>query len=426
MAHFAGKRVVETVEAKAEIALVHRDEIQADARLEAQGPVIFRDAGQDMVGGQLPGGGNDAVFDPQGVIVFAAHLGADEGVLGDLIGLPPGASQADAGRVEHQILQGGNGFNHLGAGPEMIKLRLGQGRDGAGEGVDGVIAHGGGFSQGQAEVGVKLVGGGSAAVELRLGRVPAAAFHQHAKGAGAQEPHSGVHQAKIIFRQLPDFGGGWLLEEEGQFGGMAARGAENAEVAGAFRGEPHAQAEHVHLGKGRQLAREPQEDVAAGDHGGDTGRGVGQDALVIGQLQVEQRLVQALAARPADDGNGHEQFAGERIGGQAPALAAGMKNELAAGVQPVVEGLRGVGLTPGPGQQVGRAAAGAKRLAGGIAGGKPFGPPASLQLLELRSHARRQGQEILNGNGVLVRGHCLAGMLGKGRGGVEGFRRNDK
>ena len=189
-------------------------------------------------------------------------------------------------------------------------------------------------------MGVKLVGGGSAAVELRLGRVPAAAFHQHAEGAGAQEPHSGVHQAKIIFRQLPDFGGGRFLEEEGQFGGMPARGAENAEVTGAFRGEPHAQAEHVHLGKGRQFAREPQEDVAAGDHGGDAGRGMGQDALVIGQLQVEQRLVQALAARPADDGNGHEQFADQRISRQAPALAARMKNQLAAGIQPIVEGLR--------------------------------------------------------------------------------------
>ena len=64
-------------------------------------------------------------------------------VFGDLIGMPPRAGQADAGRVEHQILQGGNGFNHLWAGPEMIKLRLGQGRDGAGKGVDGVIAHGG-------------------------------------------------------------------------------------------------------------------------------------------------------------------------------------------------------------------------------------------------------------------------------------------
>ena len=111
---------------------------------------------------------------------------------------------------------------------------------------------------------------------------------------------------------------------------MAARRAINAEVAGSFRREPKAQAEHVHLRKGRQFSRETQQHVPAGNHGGETGRRMGQDALVIGQLQVKQRLVQPLAARPADDGNGHEQFSNQGISGQPPALAARVNNQLAA------------------------------------------------------------------------------------------------
>ena len=165
---------------------------------------------------------------------------------------------------------------------------------------------------------------------------------------------------------------------------MGARGKEHAEVLRLFRRHPHAEAEHVHLGEGRQFAGEAQQHVAAGDQGGGAGSGVGQHALVIGQLQIEQRLVQALAARPAEHGDGHEQLARRRVGRQAPAQAAGVQDEFAALTEPGGEGLAGGGRAPGFGQEVGRAAARAQRLARGVGGGEPFGPPPAGQRLELR------------------------------------------
>jgi hypothetical protein len=125
---------------------------------------------------------------------------------------------------------------------------------------------------------------------------------------------------------------------------------------------------------------------------------VGQHALVVGQLQVEQGLIEALAARPAEDGQGHEQLADGCIGGQAPAQATGVQDKLAALAEPSGERLPGGGCPPGFGQEIGGATTGAQGLAGRIGGSEPFGPVPAFQRLELADHARRQGQQVLNGN----------------------------
>ena len=98
-------------------------------------------------------------LDPQCVIVLTAHLRADERVLRDLIRMPTAAGQADFSGVKHKVLQGGNGFDHLRARPEMIELRLGQWHHGASQGIDSVVSRRGRFSQGEAEVRVHFVSG---------------------------------------------------------------------------------------------------------------------------------------------------------------------------------------------------------------------------------------------------------------------------
>ena len=84
---------------------------------------------------------------------------------------------------------------------------------------------------------------------------------------------------------------------------------------------------------------------------------MGQHALVVGQLQIKQRLIEPLAARPAEHGDGHEQFTRRRIGRQAPAQAAGVQDQLAALTQPALKRLAGSSRTPGFGEEVGGAAA---------------------------------------------------------------------
>ena len=83
-----------------------------------------------------------------------------------------------------------------------------------------------------------------------------------------------------------------------------------------------------------------------------------QDPLIIGQLEVQQALVEALAACPAKHGNGHEQFARGGVCGETAALTAAMEDQFAALVQPLAESFVGSGGTPSLDQQVSRPAAG--------------------------------------------------------------------
>ena len=85
-----------------------------------------------------------------------------------------------------------------------------------------------------------------------------------------------------------------------------------------------------------------------------------------------------------------------RVGGQAPAQAARVQDELAALPEPTDERLARSGCAPGLGQEIGRAAARAERLAGGIGGGEPIGLPPAFQRFELGHHARWKGQQVLN------------------------------
>ena len=193
----------------------------------------------------------------------------------------------------------------------MVELRLWQRHHRAGKRANIRVPHRRRLAQGEAEFGVELIAARGAAGEPAP--LPAAALHEHAHGPLAQQPHAGVHQANVILRQRADFRRGRFLEEEGQFGRLAARGEEYAKVLRLFRGHPHAEAEHIHLGEGRQFASKAQQDVTAGDQRGRGRPGVGQHPLVVGKLEVQQRLVEALPARPAEHGDGHEQFADRRV-----------------------------------------------------------------------------------------------------------------
>ena len=401
VAQRAGEGVVETVCPHTELVLADRHEVEAHAGGEAEGPIVLRHAGEDVLRGELPAGRHHAVLDPERVIALAAQGGVKARVLRDLVRLLARAGAAHFGFVQLQVLQGGNRFNHLPVGAEVVELRFRQRHHRAGQRADRRVPRRRGLAQGEAELGVKLVAARRAAVEPAP--LPAAALHQHAHGPLAQQPHAGVHQADIILRQRADFRRGRFLEEEGEFGRLAARGEEDAKVLGLFRGHPHAEAEHIHVGEGRQFAGKAQQHVAAGNQRGGGRPGVGQHALVVGQLQVQQRLVEALPARPAEHGDGHEQLAGGRVGGQAPAQAARVQDELAALPEPAGKRLAGSGRAPGLGQEIGRAAARAERLAGRDRRWRTTRAAAGLPALRTRPPCAAEGSA-----GVEQRFRCLA------------------
>jgi PAS domain S-box-containing protein len=85
----------------------------------------------------------------------------------------------------------------------------------------------------------------------------------------------------------------------------------------------------------------------------------GQFHGIIGFSDKMQRvysLIEALAARPAEDGDGHEQLAHGCVGGQAPAQAPRVQDELAALAEPAGEGFPRGGRAPGLRQEISRAA----------------------------------------------------------------------
>ena len=127
---------------------------------------------------------------------------------------------------------------------------------------------------------------------------------------------------------------------------------------------------------------------------------MGQHPLVIGHLQIEQRLVQALAPPPAKDRYRHQQLPRRRVSRQAPALAAGMENELRFAAEPRLERPP---LAPvcrqELGQQVGRAAPRTQRPAGrGRSSRNHSGRRRCSRSANPGRHAGRQGQQVLHGN----------------------------
>ena len=173
----AVERVPEAVSADAELVLADWHEVEAHARVEAQGPVVLGHAGQHMFRGKLPRGGHDTILDPQAVIGLPAQRGVEAGVLSHLVRLLAGGGPAGGGLVQHQVLQSGHRADHLLAGAEVIELRLWQRHHGAGEAAHHWVGECRRAAQGKAELGVKLIafraGGAEAAA------IPAAALHEH-------------------------------------------------------------------------------------------------------------------------------------------------------------------------------------------------------------------------------------------------------
>ena len=327
--------IIDAVGPHAPSIVVHRHEVETRARFEIQGPVVLGNAGQHVPAGQLPGRGDHAVLDPEHAVAFELQRDVEARVLLVDVGMQPRAAEAQLRLVEHQVLHGGRGLDQLPAGPEVVELGVRQRHHGAGERADLRVRLRRQGAEREPELRIQLVVTGFASGETLP--APPRPAHEHGHRPLAEQPHAGVHEVEVVRSQLPNALGGRLLEEERQLRRPCAWTEEHAEVLRGLRPRPHAQPQHVHLGKGRQILTEAQQHVAARDHGDGGGRRVREHAFVLGQLEIKQRLVETLAPGPAEDGHRHQQLPGCGIRGQAPTLTAAVDDQLAVRAEPVRE-----------------------------------------------------------------------------------------
>ena len=87
VAQRAGEGVAETVSPHAELLLANRHKIEANAGVQAEGPVVFGHAGEHVLGSKLPAGRHDAVLDPERVVALPAQGDVEVRVLRHLVRL---------------------------------------------------------------------------------------------------------------------------------------------------------------------------------------------------------------------------------------------------------------------------------------------------------------------------------------------------
>ena len=162
-------------------------------------------------------------------------------------------------------------------------------------------------------------------------------LHQQLDGAVAEHPDADVGQVVVVLLQLVERLHRRLLEHLLQHGGCLAATDEDAVVLGHRGGQPETVADDVGIGHRLQGLGGTDEDIAADHHRVDIVGRHRHELTVEGQLQVEQRLVEPLAALPAEDGHGHQDLAADGIRRQPAALSAGMDEDAFVGRQPVGE-----------------------------------------------------------------------------------------
>ena len=128
-----------------------------------------------------------------------------------------------------------------------------------------------------------------------------------------------------------------FLEHEVQTLGMVAVHEEHAVIARRSGISPQAVAHHIGFGYRQEGLGGANIDVAAGHERAQAVGSGRHDAFVEGELEREERLVEALAACPTKYGNGQQHFAAGRIGRQAATLTAGVEENALFARQPFVE-----------------------------------------------------------------------------------------
>jgi len=150
-------------------------------------------------------------------------------------------------------------------------------------------------------------------------------------------------------------------------------------------------------GKGGNFPRKAEQHVATGDHRGGLWPCLGQHRLIIGQLQIEQRLVQPLPHASETLGSASTVCLW-CVSRQPPALPSSVQDQLAAGPEPTDESPPGPGRppTPPPANWPFR-----HRNPSAVPPDRspqPLGPLPMFQCFELFRHARRQSEQMLDRN----------------------------
>ena len=115
---------------------------------------------------------------------------------------------------------------------------------------------------------------------------------------------------------------------------MTAVTDEDTMILGDGGIEPQAVAHHVGVRNLSDALCCADIHVAADYHRMEARRSLLHDALIERQLQVEQRLRQALAALPAEHGDRCQYLAADGVGWQTAALTASMQHDALLGSQP--------------------------------------------------------------------------------------------
>ena len=214
--------------------------------------------------------------------------------------------------VVDEVLQRQRRADHLTTGAEVVELTARQGQYGHAELSQFRVVDERVGAQRTAELAIEVV--------LAI----AAFLHQQLHSPIGEQPHADVGQVVVVALQLIQRLDAGFLQHLFQHVGRLAATDEDAVVRGTRGVEPQSVAHHVGLGNGLQLSRGPYVDVAADHHRVDALRSHRHQPFVERQLQVKQRLVNALPALPAEHGYGHEHLSLYGIAWQAPALSASM------------------------------------------------------------------------------------------------------
>ena len=239
--------------------------------------------------------------------------------------------------VRAVVLQGGDRFDQLPAGPEVVKRSAFERHDSRTQRCDTLIFVRGIDSERGAELAVKFIGPDGAPAECFFPGIPSAALEQQLDGAPSEQPDPGVDGENAFRGLFANLFRARLLQEKVDFTGRGPLGKEHTELAGGLGRDPHAERKKVGAGKVRKAPRKIKQHVAAADHQRVVFSGSRHDAVELGPHVIEQCPVDALSAAPSHDGKGNENLARGGVGRKPAALTSGEDRRLRRVQEPVAE-----------------------------------------------------------------------------------------
>ena len=121
----------------------------------------------------------------------------------------------------------------------MVKFRIGQSNDRAGQVGDVIVMRGGTAAHARTHAGVEFVEIRHAFGKLSCLGIPSAFFEKDRNRLGAQQPEAGIDKEEMIGGELGDFVRLGFLKKKCEFLRTGFRSEKNAEVRGGVGIHPH-------------------------------------------------------------------------------------------------------------------------------------------------------------------------------------------